>query len=165
MLQRYLDWGQAVRTLDDLRTLPPEGILARCLFGEARASTVSADERGKVGCVIRNRGKWWVPKNQLTLRSWVGIILQPKQFSWTLTSDPNYLKVLDPMKAELPAVWEGCCIIAEGVVKGTIADTTSNADHYYDKSMDRHPPYWAASMKPTVRTEHYRFFRSDRVKV
>lgn len=161
MDERYLNWGRKLTSKSDLSSLPPEAITARCLWAEARGA--SLDEKQKVGCVIRNRVRWHIPK-PIGAASWAAVILKPLQFSWTMDSDPNLPKVLDPLKAESPDVWEVCCRVAEMIVSGTSGDTTYGADHYHDESMDGNPPSWAKNFVATVQTERFRFFRSLRVK-
>ena len=158
-LDRYREWGVYVPDVEALRLLPPEGVLARCIFGEAR--NCELPEKWLVGAVVRNRVHWWIPKRQIRPHSWAQIILQPKQFSWTNEGDPNLPKVLDPINAEPETIWYQCCVAARGIVGGTIPDATHGADHYHDKSIE--PPYWAASMAFTRESEHFRFYRSARV--
>lgn len=161
MDERYLSWGRKLAFKSELGNLPPEAVTARCLWAEARGA--SLDEKQKVGCVIRNRVRWHITK-PVGAASWATIILKPLQFSWTMDSDPNLPKVLDPLTSESPDVWEICCRVAEMIVTGASTDTTSGADHYYDKSMDKNPPFWAKDFVATTQTERFRFFRSPRVK-
>lgn len=162
MTELYRQWGRKVLSLSELALLPPEAVLARCLWGEARGAQLH--EKQKVGAVIRNRVRWWIPK-PVGAAAWAKVILQPYQFSWTLANDPNLPKVLDPIRFEPEAVWEVCCRVAEGIVRGGLADDTLGADHYYDRSMDAKPPSWAAQLTPTIQTERFRFFRSPRVRL
>ena len=158
----YFEWGRKLVAKAELGDLPPMAITARCLYGEARGATL--DEKQKVGCVIRNRAHWHVkPPGDA---NWGTVILRPYQFSWTMDSDPNLKKVLDPLKYEPEVVWEVCCKVAESIVSGASADSTKGSDHYYDKSMDGDPPDWVndSGMITTVKTERFRFFRSARVK-
>ena len=161
MDSRYLEWGKAIDKTA-LLLLPPEGIVARCLFGEARGETL--DDKQRVGCVIRNRVHWHL--KGAGREGWGRVVLKPYQFSWTMDSDPNLPKVLNPLKYELEGVWDVCCRVAEAIVSGASADTTQGSDHYYDSSMDKRPPPWVADagMVSTVRSERFRFFRSARVK-
>lgn len=162
MDDKYRQWGRPINK-SELVSLPPEAITARCIFGEARGETL--DEKQMVGCVIRNRVHWHLPK-PVGNAGWATVILKPYQFSWTMDSDPNLKKVLDPMAHEPENVWEICCRVAEQVVSGVSADTTKGSDMYYDKSMDGKPPTWIrdAGMVPTIQTATFRFFRSARVK-
>lgn len=159
MDERFRQWGQALENVEALRGLPPEGVLARCIFGEARG--VGLDEKEMVGCVVRNRVRWWRGR-PWEPEGWAAIILQPHQFSWTLAGDPNRGKVLDPFNNTPDYVWFICCQVAERVVRGDTPDVTGGADHYYNKSLDDTPPYWASAMEATAVSEHFRFFRSDR---
>jgi len=161
--QKYLDWGRKLGIKMELGSLPAEAITARCLFGEARGEPMS--DKVKVGAVIRNRVHWHIAR-PVGAAGWGLVVLKPYQFSWTMDSDPNLLKVLDPLTHELPAVWEVCCQVAEGIVSGAIPDETQGADYYYDRSMDAKPPSWIhdAGMVATVRTDTFRFWRSARVK-
>ena len=157
MNESYRIWGRKLGSSSELPSLPAAGILARCLYGEARGAT--PDEMQKVGAVVRNRVQWW-------RKSWAGVILQPYRFSWTLKNDPNLPKVLNPMAYEDALVWERCCLTAEGIVENSIPDGTKGADHYFDRSMDANPPVWIRDrgMVATVRTGRFRFYRSARVK-
>jgi len=160
--EKYRLWGAKI-SKPELGDLPPGAILARCLFGEARGA--SLDNKQKVGCVIRNRVHWHL-KAPVGNAGWASVILKPFQFSWTMDSDPNLPKVLDPLNYEAEVVWDVCCKVSEMIVSGASADTTQGSDHYYDKSMDSKPPPWATGdgMTPTVQTDRFRFFRSARVK-
>lgn len=175
MNDNYLNWGRKISKAE-LGSLSAPAIVARCLFGEARGA--SLDEKQKIGCVVRNRVHWHLRQPNVGEAGWATVILRPYQFSWTMDSDPNLPKVLDPLNPtvskEPPTVWEVCCNVAELIVgKKTDGgelqvslDTTQGSDHYYDKSMDRNPPVWIddIGMVSTIKTERFRFFRSARVK-
>lgn len=97
-----------------------------------------------VACSIRNRvlrpGFWnWG-------RDWAGVI--ENKFSYSsisgLPGDPNLTKYPD-LFAE---PWERCLNIAEIVYAGQIeVDPVRGATHYFDKSLDSNPPFWAKNGK------------------
>jgi len=49
--------------------------------------------------------------------------------------------------------------LAESAGRGTLQDITEGATNYYAESMDKDPPTWAKTMKPTVVIGSQRFFK------
>lgn len=143
-----------MRLPDPLKQLfaqDPAILLAMCIWGEARGEGTAA--KLGVACVVRNR---------VNLRrygsGYSGVILKPYQFSCFLENDPNRAKLLEPTKHETPAVWQECLGIADAVMRGAL-DMTQGATHYFDDSMIRNPPSWAAKMRPTVKFGRLNFYR------
>jgi N-acetylmuramoyl-L-alanine amidase len=124
-----------------------ERLLALCIYRESRGETSAA--KFAVGCSIRNRvnkPSWWG-------NSYRTVILKPWQYSSFNPGDPNSTQF--PTETEL--IWQVCLQIAEEVMSGK-PDTTGGATSYYDKSLDSHPPSWAAKMRHTCDIGAFHFY-------
>jgi len=135
-----------------------------CLFGEARGEGPEG-VRG-VANVIRNRTLH--PGNRSGRRYGRGIrgvVLRPGAFDCMKPIDPNYRKLLDPLRFERPEIWQMCHTMALATIARAIADSTLGATHYYDDSLAV-APWWArlavieaGKMTPTVQIGRLLFFR------
>lgn len=108
--------------------------LAKTIYGEARGESV--ETMLAVGWVIRNR---------LQLRrygkTYKDVVLQPKQFSCWNKDDPNYGVIKGTITGR---VWEVCIGVAIVVMQSADKhNPVLGVRHYYDKSLDSNPPYWA----------------------
>jgi N-acetylmuramoyl-L-alanine amidase len=126
-------------------------LIALCNWREARGESLAT----KVGqaWTVRNRvlqPRWWGT-------SWVGVITKFAQYSSFNPDDPNSRKW--PLPKD-PA-WADCFKVAELVYSGSIPDPTFGATHYFDASLDSHPPTWATdgTMTKTAELERLRFYR------
>lgn len=128
-------------------------LLALCNWREAQNQSTAA----KMGQAwsVRNRverpGFWdWGD-------SYSSVILKPFQYSSFNHNDPNALK----LPYETDTSWQQCLSIAQDVYQGISEDPVSGATHYYDSSLDAHPPEWATSgkMEHIVDLGAFRFFR------
>lgn len=132
-------------------------LLAMAIFGEARGQ--SREAKFAVASVIRNRRvadiTFW--KHGPGPTDWHRVILHPFAFSSFLKSDPNAVKMLNPLKHERRAVWEDCCIVAEAVFAGEAEDMTHGCDHYFDDSI--RSPKWAAPEKFVTKIDRLNFYR------
>lgn len=121
-----------------------------CVWREARGQSAAAELA--VAFSIRNRvlrpGHW----NWGT--DWISVILKPLQYSSFNANDPNAVKFPTPSDLK----WESCCTAARRALTGEGPDPVSGATHYYDKSMDAHPPEWAANMTHVCDIDDLRFF-------
>ena len=112
--------------------------LAKTIYGEARGENV--ETMLVVGWVIRNR--LCVKRHGSTYKD---VVLQPKQFSCWNKDDPNYKKIKGIIKGRL---WEVCIGVAIVVMQSMERhNPIPNVRHYYDKSLDSNPPYWAEEGK------------------
>jgi len=134
----------------------PTILLAMCIWGEARGQIDTA--KIAVGNVVRNR----VLAGIYGGSDWKNVILAPLQFSSFNANDPNRPKLLTPTQHDRPDVWDRCYDIANEVYEGTANDVSQRATHYYDKSMDLKPPFWANHFTHTVDIGNLRFFRDFR---
>ena len=67
------------------------------------------------------------------------------QFSCWNKDDPNYKKIKGIIKGRL---WEVCIGVAIVVMQSMERhNPIPNVRHYYDKSLDSNPPYWAEEGK------------------
>ena len=108
--------------------------LAKTIYGEARGENI--ETMFSVGWVIRNRLKSGRHGN-----TYKDVVLQPKQFSCWNKNDPNYKIIKGIIKGRL---WEVCIGVAIVVMQSTEKhNPVMGVRHYYDKSMDSNPPYWA----------------------
>ena len=145
-----------------LASQDPAVLLAMCVFGEARCESEAVQRA--VAQVVLNRAR--NPHPVFGSRAGAAfednlrhVILRPGQFSCFHPSDPNYHKLLRPLEAEDPAVWERCLRSAEeALVAQNQPDTlTANSDHYFDDSIL--PPSWADPAKRTVKLGRLNFYR------
>lgn len=82
--------------------------------------------------------------------------VRPWQFSsMTAKGDPQL--ALYPATGDLQ--WLAALRLAEQAAEGTLEDITDGATSYYAESMPE-PPYWAASMTPTVTIKGQKFFKA-----
>ncbi len=138
-----------------------EFMMALCIWREARGE--SAEGKVAVGEVIRNRAE---DHKRRWPRSISEVVLQPWQFSsfnlfrmqlqnlkgWTLfKGDPNVKK----FPKEDDAAWEGCCLAARNVVRGS-PETTRGANHYHTKAVS---PRWARKATPVARIGAHLFYK------
>jgi len=108
--------------------------LAKTIYGEARGESI--ETMFAVGWVIRNR---------LQAKRYGGtykdVVLQPKQFSCWNKDDHNYKVIKGVIKGRL---WEVCIGVAIVVMQSAEKhNPVVGVKHYYDKSLDSNPPYWA----------------------
>ncbi len=102
---------------------------------------------------VRNRvlhPSWWGA-------DWVSVILKPFQYSCFNHDDPN--AVLFPFPQDTS--WQACLKIAQEVYAGQGMDPTGGSTHYFDRSLDNHPPKWStdASMQHAMDAGRLHFFR------
>lgn len=123
-------------------------LFARMLFGEGK--TCSYDEKAWIAFSALNRVYDNVAWNGETLRE---VILKPKQFSCFNSNDPNYDRVKNPEKYNLPE-FEECLEIADQAMKaypmiqkGELEDPTQGATYYHTKEIK---PYWKKDMKSSL---------------
>lgn len=126
-------------------------LLALCNWREARGEPIEA--KTAQAWTVRNRAMqsaWWG-------KDWCSVILKPFQYSSFNRNDPNATKLPTPEDSS----WQDCLKVAEVVYTGIGVDPTGGATHYYDKSLDNHPPLWATdgSMVQTTDVGSFRFFR------
>jgi N-acetylmuramoyl-L-alanine amidase len=81
--------------------------------------------------------------------------VRPWQFS-SLTAKGDPELVLWPGPADTS--WQTALSIAQAAADGTLEDITEGATSYYALSM-KTPPYWAATMSPTVTIKNQKFFK------
>ena len=108
--------------------------LAKTIYGEARGESI--ETMLAVGWVIRNRLQ--AKRYGSTYKD---VVLQPKQFSCWNKDDPNYKVIKRSIRGRL---WEVCIGVAVVVIQSAAKhNPVTGVRHYYDKSMDSNPPYWA----------------------
>lgn len=111
-------------------------LLVTVIGREARGEPYEA----KLGVAwsIRNRvtePRWWG-------HDWISVIEKKAQYS-SMTppsgKDPNLIVYPDLSND----AWRECVEAAEGAYWKQEADVTGGATHYFDRSLDEHPPSWA----------------------
>ena len=132
---------------------PHDILLAMLLFGEARGEPTVA--KLAVANVVRNR----ILAGRYGGADWPKVILHPLQFSCFNENDPNRIKVVEPLKWAKPDVWGECLEIAQSILYGTAHDNTRRSTHYFDKSMDSKPPFWAKYFVHTLDLGDLHFYR------
>ena len=108
--------------------------LAKTIYGEARGESI--ETMFAVGWVIRNR-----LKSGRHGKTYKGVVLQSKQFSCWNKNDPNYKVIKGAIKGRH---WEVCIGVAIIVMQlSERHNPIPGVHHYYDKSLDNNPPFWA----------------------
>lgn len=110
-----------------------------------------------VGLVVRHRAEDDKKRWPRTLRD---VILQQKQFSWTLSEDLRE-KCLDPIKFRGKDVWRFCCSAAILTASDLYPDIVNGANHYFaTKGPNAIPaPNWAHGMKEIGSIGNHTFYR------
>lgn len=95
--------------------------------------------------------------------SYASVILKPWQYSSFNHNDPNAVKV--PFDTD--ESWQQCLGVALDVYQGLLNDPTAGCTHYYDKSLDAHPPEWATNgkMDHIIDLGAFRFFKPKPVAI
>ena len=149
-------------TRDDLKSLPPEIILALCIWAEARGE----GERGMtaVAWVIRNRveadlgndGKpdWWG-------EGYAGVILAPWQFSSFNANDPNLPKLIALAQGGDAPMWGSAKRVARDVIAGRCQDPTRGSTHYFNARVCGLPA-WSKKMLLVAVVGNHRFYREGK---
>jgi spore germination cell wall hydrolase CwlJ-like protein len=123
-------------------------MLALAIYREARGEDLAA--KIAVGCVIRNRVQhpgWYG-------RTWFEVITKPYQFSSFNLSEPNSIVFGPPAdRAWQDSVSAALCVM------GGAPDPTGSATFYFDKSLDTHPPKWAATYVHTTDIGAFHFYK------
>jgi spore germination cell wall hydrolase CwlJ-like protein len=129
------EWVKVVSRLTAVAILNTNLLhLAKTIYGEVRGESV--ETMLAVGWVVRNRldAKRYGD-------TYKDVVLQPKQFSCWNKDDPNYEVIQGKIKGRL---WEVCIGVAIVVMQSAGKhNPVVGVCHYYDKSMDSNPPYWA----------------------
>jgi len=112
-------------------------------------------------------GQAWTVRNRVDKPSWwgtgyAGVILHPFQYSSFNHNDPNAVKMPFPGDPS----WQQCLEVAQDVYQALIPDPTNGCTHYYDASLDAHPPKWATdgSMVHEIDLGLFRFWRLATVR-
>lgn len=124
-------------------------MLALCLYREARGDGDAG--MTAVGCVVRNR----VHRRN---SSYYAEVVKPWQFSSiTATGDSQLIKY----PAALDASWVKAQAIAQGIIGGTIVDTTEGSTLYYANTIP-FPKNWnKAVITATVTVGNQYFFKES----
>lgn len=105
-----------------LEQQPDDVLLRMCLWAEARGEPL--DGLLAVAHVILNRAS----RSNLTVGK---VILKPLQFSWTMETDPNRVKVMDAWEQDHDG-WLKADVIAWLAGHGLTVDPTKGSTHYYN---------------------------------
>jgi N-acetylmuramoyl-L-alanine amidase len=127
-------------------------LLSLCIWREARGEIV--DTKRAVAWSIRNRvlhPSWWGT-------DWISVILKPKQYSSFNAGDPNSVKFPQSNDSSWVASLNAAMEAYSGA-SGT--DPSRGATHYFDKSLDDNPPFWAkdGNMFKTADIGNLHFYR------
>jgi N-acetylmuramoyl-L-alanine amidase len=140
-------------------------IFAALSHEQAMGLTIYAESRGEpaegqagVGYVIKNRADnpgWWG-------RDIRAVCFKPYQFSCYNDTDRNYARLVmiaDDFEASLrmSPVLRECCLIAKGVIEGTVENPVDGATHYLNPRLC--DPAWERRMEFIVEIGHHRFYR------
>lgn len=130
----------------DLHEMSDEELLTACLWAEARREPDGGQQA--VCNVILNRLKKGMAAS---IR---GVILNPKQFSWTDPGEINFKKVFTA-KTDNPESWGRAWRIAQMALANMLEDLSKNADHYLNVELTKRIrggtlPNWVDLNKVTV---------------
>jgi len=104
-----------------------------------------------VGCSIRNRvdkPNWWGG-------TYAQVITKYEQYSsMTIAHDPNLVR----WPSTIDKSWEMAMNAASQVYAGC-PDAAQGATHYFDRSLDAHPPLWASQMTHVMDSGNFHFYR------
>lgn len=124
-------------------------VMAKTIYGEASSETFTG--KLAVAYVIMNRvkkGKWG--------KDAASVCWAPLQFSCWNKNDPGPLRIAKTT-FDNPAFRE-CLAAAICAYDTVLPDPTEGADHYYATTIAE--PFWAKSMKLTVKIGVHKFFKS-----
>lgn len=128
-------------------------VLARTIWGEARAETVSGMEAvanvvlNRVKVAQTRRGYWWGSDI-------ISVCQKPYQFSCWNRTDPNYQKLIAVTQDNIHFMT--CLRIARRAVAGVLTDNTLGATHYH---ADYVSPYWAKGQAPLITIGRHIFYK------
>lgn len=135
----------------------PNTFLTALVVWREASNQLPVARRG-VACVIKNRVTrpgWWG-------RTLLDVVSKPAQFTSMVPPSKAGEHPWDPNLVRYPAPddqsWLNCVAIADDVWSNDGGDPTNGATFYYDKSMDKAPPAWAATYKHTVDLGDIHFF-------
>lgn len=127
--------------------LPDDKLLALCIWAEARGEGVEG--RIAVGSVVLNRvdyGKKHEPWGRKYGNTVSTVIMAPYQFSWLLSTDPQYKRCLVVAREwddrDAPGL-ASCLEIAQGLLSGTIQRNVRGL-YYHTLAVK---PRWAEKLK------------------
>lgn len=145
--------------MKDLRIVPPDVLLALCVWAESRGEPVEGQIA--VAWVVRRR----VERRRST---YVDQILKPYQFSAFNETDPNRAKIDDlatrtDAQRDNEQGWRQALYVARGVIGNWLADNVRGADHYATTAilLSSEAPSWADPAKQVVVIGHHTFFRLE----
>ncbi len=126
-------------------------LLALAVYREARGESP-----------LGQRAVAWVIRNRVERAGWfgsdyLGVILKSKQFSSFNMGETQSTTYGHPGEG----AWRESVHAAMDVMEDRFADPTLGATHYYDRSLDAHPPAWAKTMTPTIDIGAFHFFRQE----
>tara|TARA_Y100000310_G_scaffold324033_1_gene385361 strand:+ start:380 stop:793 length:414 start_codon:yes stop_codon:yes gene_type:complete len=127
--------------------------LARTIYGEARGEPM----QGKIAVAwcVRNRvehPKWWG-------KSWLGVMLKPKQFSCWNPEDRNRTKLAGVTFNDKD--FRDCWYAALAVYQNMVKDPAPGSTHYYAYDlMDE--PFWAEGATSCGRIAGHEYFKGVR---
>lgn len=144
-------------------------VVARTLWGEARGEPDEGVEA--VAAVLVNRrdsARAWLERHPDRSRHPLfgsgtlvsAALADPKaryrQFSCWNVDDPNRAKLEEVTDQD--ERFRVCLDISRRAAVGTLADRTAGATHYYDRRLNKPPP-WSVGATQTVAIGHHLFFR------
>lgn len=141
--------GYTITVPDQLKLFSDLYLLALCVYREARGEPIEA--KTGVACVVRNRVNhpgWWG-------KDYSSVILHHWQFSSFNPNDPN----AQIFPASTEQAWADSVTTAYGVMSFSVPDNTYGSTLYFDKSLDKTPPSWAALSTPTVDLGRLHFYK------
>lgn len=133
--------------IEKLKQLPPDGVLARLLYGEIR----NGDDRAMAACALTvihrvAKPRWW----GTTITE---VCLKDKQYSCFNADDPNLKLLMEPV----PHVLAKCLWVASGVSRGYVKDFTGGATHYLTHAVYKGTD-WAQKLPKTYEDAYHIFF-------
>lgn len=124
-------------------------LLALAIYREARGEV--HDAKVAVGWTIKNRvlHPGWYGK------TWFEVITKKYQFSSFNLGEVNSIVFGAPGEN----AWRESVRAATDVMFNDVADPTGGALFYFDRSLDKNPPKWAALYLHTADIGHFHFYK------
>lgn len=135
----------------DVLKLTPPLLFSTMLLREAENQKYHAILAAAIS--VRNRVQrpmWWG-------HDWRSVILCHDQYSSFNPGNPRETVFL--RGDEISFLCRG---IAQSVYDGEVEDTIGGADSYFDRSIDKNPPAWAAKLEFVKNVGDFHFYRTPR---
>lgn len=127
-------------------------LLATLLFSEASKDKNMESDSRAIASVVMNRMK----RPERFGQTLTDVVMAPSQFSGVGSNE--WKKVIEgKLNSEEESIFKKQIQIAGGVMRGTIADETAGADHYFNPKIVQ--PSWAKKMTKLHSTGSHDYYK------